>query len=93
LGELYQLYAVWGDTNGGVSTGEASIALASNCFPNGGMSGNNGYTGHDILYLAFANSSAVPGKDGAAWTASSFADFEQSLVQIGDALVAQIPSM
>ncbi|KAJ9195408.1 CAZyme family GH75 [Paecilomyces variotii] len=80
-------YGVWGDTNGGVDTGEASISLATACFPNGNITADNGHQAHDVLYLGFTGSSAVPGKKGARWTAGDFEDFEASLARIGDKLV------
>jgi len=66
MGAGAQVYGVWGDTNGGKSTGEASISLATACFGNG-MTGDNGYSSHDVLYLAFTGNAAKPGKDGANW--------------------------
>ena len=45
-------YGVFGDTNGCDDdnfTGEASLALARQCFPNGGMRGMNGHDNHDVL--------------------------------------------
>jgi Fungal chitosanase of glycosyl hydrolase group 75 len=57
---------VWGDTNGGCDTGEASISLATACFGDS-MNGDNGYTGHDVLYLAFTGAAAKPGASGADW--------------------------
>jgi chitosanase len=49
-------YGVFGDTNGCDDdnfTGEASLALAKLCFPDDGMSGNNGHTDHDVLCEPF----------------------------------------
>ncbi|KAJ9299373.1 CAZyme family GH75 [Paecilomyces variotii] len=80
-------YGVWGDTNGGVDTGEASISLATACFPHGNITADNGHQAHDVLYLGFTGSSAVPGKKGARWKARGFEDFEASLARIGDRLV------
>jgi len=85
-------YGVWGDTNEGVNTGEVSISLASSCFPNADISGDNGHQTPDILYIGFTGKSAVPGANGAKWDATSFADFEASLASIGDELVAKVPS-
>lgn len=85
-----QFYGVWGDKNGGVYTGEASISLASACFPDDEISGDQGYSGHDVLYLGFKGKEAVPGKKGADWGARSFDDFEGSLARIGDGLVARV---
>jgi chitosanase len=79
---------VWGDTNGGTSTGEASISLGTLCFPNEGLTGDNGHDGEDVLYIGFVGSKAVPGKNGANWKASSASAFESSIKTLGDQLVA-----
>ncbi|KAN0072414.1 chitosanase, partial [Elaphomyces granulatus] len=84
-------YGVWGDTNGADNTGEVSISLATACFPNAGITGNNGHDAHDILYIGFTGQTAVPGKNGAKWDATSFEEFEASLTLIGDSLVAKVP--
>jgi chitosanase len=45
-------YGVYGDTNGCDNdnvTGEASLSLGQICFPNEGLNGDNGHTGHDVL--------------------------------------------
>ncbi|KAL1871241.1 serine/threonine-protein kinase HAL4/sat4 [Paecilomyces lecythidis] len=84
-------YGVWGDTNGGVDTGEASISLATACFPDGNITADNGHRAHDVLYLGFTGRSAVPRRDGARWTASKFEEFEASLARIGDRLVRRVP--
>lgn len=76
--------------NGGVYTGEASISLATACFPDLGITGDNGYSGHDVLYLGFKGRRAALGKKGADWKARSFGDFEASLAKVGDALVARV---
>ncbi|ORY14365.1 fungal chitosanase of glycosyl hydrolase group 75-domain-containing protein [Clohesyomyces aquaticus] len=84
-------YGVWGDINGGVSTGESSLALGQLCFPNDGLTGNNGHSEHDILYIAFPGEEAVPGAS-ANWKAKDSATFEQSLATLGDSLVAKLGS-
>ncbi|KAI9723011.1 MAG: hypothetical protein M1812_001460 [Candelaria pacifica] len=84
------LYGIWGDTNGGTSTGEASIALADLCFPNEGLNADSGHDPHDVLYIGFTDSSAAPGKSGAKWTASNTAEFEASIKSLGDKLVATL---
>jgi hypothetical protein len=86
-----KLYAVWGDTNGGDTTGESSIALAQACFPNEGLTGDNGHGSNDVLYIAFAGSEADTNAS-VDWKASNFNEFEASLQTIGDALVAKIGS-
>ncbi|KAL6904076.1 putative chitosanase CSN1 [Trichoderma evansii] len=83
-------YGVWGDTNGFTSTGEASIALGELCFPNGGLSGDNGHDPKDVLYIGFTGSDAVPGKNGANWKAKNSAAFEASIKALGDKLVASL---
>ncbi|KAI9786335.1 MAG: hypothetical protein M1835_003086 [Candelina submexicana] len=83
-------YGIWGDTNGGTSTGEASIALADLCFPDEGLNADKGHDPHDVLYIGFTDSSAAPGKSGAKWTATNAADFEASIKSLGDRLVAKL---
>ncbi|EEP79842.1 hypothetical protein UREG_04688 [Uncinocarpus reesii 1704] len=83
-------YAVWGDTNGGILTGEASMSLAKACFPNEGLNGDNGHETHDVLYVAFNGSEAKPGAKGADWRANNFTTFEESLAHIGDRLVKRV---
>ncbi|KAK1752738.1 chitosanase [Echria macrotheca] len=88
-------YGVWGDTNGDDGdfpmVGEVSLALATAC--NGdGMTGDNGYSRTDVLYLAFVGDEAVPGAKGANWTAVGFDDFERSIEGLGDKLVEGIVS-
>lgn len=75
--------------NEGVYVGEVSISLAAACFPDMDISGDKGYTGHDVLYLGFTGKNTTPGKR-ANWSARSFSDFEASLAPIGDALVARL---
>ncbi|KAK2591597.1 hypothetical protein QQS21_010726 [Conoideocrella luteorostrata] len=84
-------YGVWGDTNGGTSTGEASLALAKLCFPKDGLNGNNGHGPKDVLYIGFPGQEAVPGKNGANWKAKNTKEFEQSIKALGDKLVAGLP--
>jgi chitosanase len=80
-------YGVYGDQNGGVVTGEASLSLGKLCFPNEGLSGNMGHGATDILYLAFPGAKAP---SGASWTAKDAKTFETSLAAEGDKLVARI---
>lgn len=87
-----QHYGVWGDTNGGTSTGETSLALGKLCFPNEGLNGNKGHGETDVLYIGFAGGQAVPGRNGARWTASSAQEFEDSIRSLGDRLVAGLPA-
>ncbi|KAJ5300326.1 uncharacterized protein N7443_005328 [Penicillium atrosanguineum] len=84
-------YGVWGDTNGGTSTGESSISLAKFCFPNADITGDNGYGQRDILYIAFKGKGAVPGS-GADWSAQSSEAFEDSIHALGDRLVGSLGS-
>ncbi|KAL2128738.1 hypothetical protein VTI74DRAFT_8716 [Chaetomium olivicolor] len=87
------VYGVWGDINGDDDlkpmVGEASLALATAC-GGPGISGQNGIDGDDILYLAFTGDEAVPGADGADWTASDFGAFEKSIEALGDRLVERV---
>ncbi|KAL7952688.1 chitosanase [Trichoderma compactum] len=83
-------YGIWGDTNGGTSTGEASLALGKLCFPNEGLSGDNGHDPKDVLFIGFTGSGAVPGKSGANWAAKNTNDFENSIKALGDKLVASL---
>lgn len=69
--------------------GEASLALATLCFGDA-MTGNNGHGALDVLYLAFTGPDAVPGADGADWTATSPDAFEASLESLGATLLARI---
>lgn len=82
-------YGVWGDTNGGVVTGEASISLATACFPNEGITGDSGHGAHDVLYLAFKDPAAATTATNVNWKATSFSAFESSLATIGDQLIAR----
>lgn len=75
--------------NEGVYVGEVSISLAIACFPDLDISGDKGYTGHDVLYLGFTGKDTTPGRK-ANWSARSFSDFEASLAPFGDALVARL---
>ncbi|GME64100.1 uncharacterized protein LTHEOB_7439 [Neofusicoccum parvum] len=81
-------YGVWGDTNGANTVGEASIALAQLCFPNDGLTGDNGHGEKDVLYIGFTGSGTVP--DNADWKASSREQFEDSIKSLGDSLVARL---
>jgi chitosanase len=58
---MTQFYGVWGDTNGDTSVGEASISLATACFGSG-ITGDNGHSETDVLYLAFKGAQANIGK-------------------------------
>lgn len=83
------LYGVWGDVNGGTTTGEASLSLAQMCFPNAKIDGDHGHTEHDVLMVAFPGEDAVPGEK-ANWHAKTREEFEESLAKVGDALVAKL---
>lgn len=58
------------------------------CFGDDAVDGNTGHTAHDVLYIAFEGTSAVPGAKGANWGAKSKEDFETSIKGLGDKLVA-----
>jgi chitosanase len=84
---ITQHYGIWGDTNGGVSTGEASISLADLCFPNEHLDGDHGHDPNDVLFIGFTSKDAVPGAT-AKWKAKNAKEFEDSIKSIGDRLVA-----
>ncbi|KGO47843.1 Fungal chitosanase [Penicillium expansum] len=84
-------YGIWGDTNGGVTTGEASISLAKLCYPNDKITGNNGHSAKDVLYIGFTGKGAVPGSK-ADWKAKNIKAFENSIKSLGDKLVAGLGS-
>ncbi|KAM0817064.1 hypothetical protein AB5N19_02866 [Seiridium cardinale] len=85
-------YGVWGDEYGGRKpmVGQSSLSLATACFDRG-MNGNNGHETNDVLYIAFPGKNAVPGADGAAWSARTWIDFHESIATLGDRLVQRIP--
>ncbi|KAK6082884.1 fungal chitosanase [Seiridium cupressi] len=87
-----QFYGVWGDEYGGRKpmVGESSLSLATACFGRG-MNGNNGHETNDVLYIAFPGKNAVPGADGAAWSARTWVDFHESIATLGDRLIQRIP--
>lgn len=89
------IYGVWGDTNGDDGdhpmVGESSISLATACYGNS-MTGSNGHSQTDVLYLAFTGRDAVPGAKGANWNASNYDDFAKSIEELGDRLVEKIGS-
>ena len=85
-----EFYGIWGDTNGGTSTGESSLALGKLCFPNEGLSGDNGHDPKDVMYIGFSGSQAVPGKSGATWKAKKMTEFETSIRALGDKLLASL---
>ncbi|PLN86131.1 fungal chitosanase of glycosyl hydrolase group 75-domain-containing protein [Aspergillus taichungensis] len=85
------VYGVWGDTNGDDGDpliGEASLAMADMCFGEK-YSATSGYSEQDVLYIAFSGKEAVPGKN-AAWDAKSYEEFEESLQDLGDTLLAKL---
>jgi chitosanase len=83
---LRQWYGIWGDTNGDINTGEASISLAELCFPKEDLSGDNGHVPQDVLYIGFTGANAAP--KGANWRAKNALQFSQSIKAVGDKLVA-----
>ncbi|KAF2185764.1 glycoside hydrolase family 75 protein, partial [Zopfia rhizophila CBS 207.26] len=82
-------YGVWGDVNGGISTGETSLSLGELCFPKENLNGDKGHSEHDVLYIAFEGQEAVPGAS-ANWKAKTKEEFESSLGALGDKLVKKI---
>lgn len=85
-GQLH--YGVWGDTNGANTVGEASLALGQICFPNEGLTGDNGHGGFDVMYIGFTSGDTVP--TDANWKTTSRSAFEASLKTRGDKLVAAL---
>ncbi|KEZ40896.1 Glycoside hydrolase family 75 [Scedosporium apiospermum] len=89
------IYGVWGDTNGDDGprpmVGEAAISVATACFGSG-VSGDNGYDDDDVLYIAFTGQDAVPGSQGANWSATNYEIFEKSIQDQGDTLIERIGS-
>lgn len=57
---------------------------------NGGQGDNSSHDEPDVLYIAFSGRDAVPGADGADWTAESFDAFHESLRPLGDELIKRI---
>ncbi|RJE19078.1 Chitosanase [Aspergillus sclerotialis] len=82
------IYGIWGDTNGGTSTGESSISLAQLCFPDDNISGDNGHSGDDVLYIGFMGDDTVP--TNADWQAGDAQTFMDSIKEQGDQLVAKL---
>ncbi|KAK0631504.1 glycoside hydrolase family 75 protein [Immersiella caudata] len=89
------VYGVWGDTNGDDGNhpmvGETSLALATACYGDS-MTGSNGHSTTDVLYLAFTKPEAVPGARGVDWNASDYDTFARSIEQLGNRLVDGIGS-
>jgi len=63
--------------------------MAELCFPNADISGNNGHTPRDVLYIGFKGQEAFPGAS-ADWKAQGTHAFEESIRAIGDRLVAKL---
>lgn len=67
------------------------------CFPDDGLSGNNGHVEKDVMYIAFKNGvnglNTVPGRNGANWKAGSPQEFEDSVQELGQQLVAALSDM
>ncbi|KAJ2903118.1 hypothetical protein MKZ38_010382 [Zalerion maritima] len=87
------VYGIWGDYNGDDGdkslVGEASISLATLCYGDN-ITGGNGHDEDDVLYIAFVGTDAVPGAQGANWTAGDPEIFEDSIADLGDQLVSRI---
>ena len=62
--------------------------MAQLCFPDDGLTGDNGHDGDDVLYIGFTGGDAVPGANGANWQAGDRNEFQDSLKTLGDQLVA-----
>lgn len=93
----YKIFGVWGDENGDdggsgqAMVGEAAISTATLCFGDS-VTGDNGHTDLDVLYIAFNGMDAVPGAKGADWGATSPEDFQSSLESLGSTLLERIGS-
>ncbi len=83
---------MWGDTNGDDGPpliGEASLSLATQCFGSS-MNDNNGHPQDDVLYIAFPGSSAQTVKQHADYAATSYSDFENSIQDLENQLIAKL---
>jgi chitosanase len=82
-------YGIFGDTNGDTPEviGEASWRMARACFPNSGISGNNGHAQAVVTYIAFTGKNAVLPKS--AMTTNYITQFEM-LKTMGDNFVSQL---
>lgn len=58
--------------------------MAQLCFPGDGLTGDNQ---KDVSYIGFTGQEAVPSA-GANWSAGSAEEFEDSIRELGDSLVA-----
>lgn len=62
--------------------------MADICFPNDNLSGDNGHDDNDVLYIGFTTQDAFP--QGADWNADSTQEFQDSIKDLGDKLVATL---
>lgn len=69
--------------------GEASISLATACYGTG-VNGNAGHDKNDVLYIGFPGSVSDTVHKHAKWAAKNFGDFESSIKNMGDTLVAKL---
>ena len=69
--------------------GEASISLATKCYGKS-INGNNGHSGTDVLYIAFPGSIADTVKKRADWAAQNLDDFEATILDTGNELIAKL---
>ena len=69
--------------------GEASISLAKACYGDG-MNGDSGHEDDDVLYIAFPGSIDDTVHKHAKWAAGSSDDFESSIEEVGDRLIARL---
>ncbi|KAK3648346.1 hypothetical protein LTR56_007463 [Elasticomyces elasticus] len=89
------IYGIWGDTNGDddgskAMVGEASISLATACYPNATIDADNGHAADDVLYIAFPGSRNETVNERAAWGAASVEAFERSISEMGDRLIGRL---
>ena len=69
------------------------MSLATACYGTGINAGDGDGSSHnpnDVLYIAFTGDDAIPGVDGADWTASNFEEFHASIVDQGNKLIQRL---
>jgi chitosanase len=57
------------------------------CFPNDGLTGDNGHDEDDVLFIGFTGKDAMPSAQ-TKWNAGNAQAFEDSIKDVGDKLVA-----
>ncbi|KAL7917457.1 glycoside hydrolase family 75 protein [Trichoderma austrokoningii] len=67
-----------------------AISMGNLCFPNDGLTGDNSHDPKDVLYTGFMGQQAIPGANGADWSAGNTANFKNSITYLRDNLVASL---